>query len=65
MANKMADDMIYIRGKKAKKGDRMTKGRGWRLAKITGKKASVFFVGTLQETINVGNVRLAIFTVPK
>ncbi len=61
----MANDMIYIDGKRAKKGERMMKGTKWRLAKITGKNKRVFFVGTLRETINVGNVRLAIFTVPK
>jgi hypothetical protein len=61
----MTSDMIYIDGKRAKKGERMVKGTKWRLAKITGKKPASFFVGTLRETINVGNVRLAIFTVPK
>jgi hypothetical protein len=60
----MADDMIYIKGKRAKKGERMNKGTRWRLAKITGPKTRVF-VGTLRETINIGSVRLAIFTVPK
>jgi hypothetical protein len=54
---------ITIKGKRAKKGERMTKGTGWRLAKITGKKR--VFVGTLIETINIGKNRIAIFSVPK
>jgi hypothetical protein len=54
---------ITIKGKKAKKGVSMTKGTGWRLAKITGRKR--VFVGTLLETINIGTSRLAIFSVPK
>lgn len=56
-------DQIQIMGKKAKRGDRMTKGKGWRLAVIKGDKR--IFVGTLLETINMGNKRLAIFSVPK
>jgi hypothetical protein len=54
---------IVIQGKKAKKGERMTKGQGWRLATIRGRKR--VFVGTLLETINLGQKRLAIFSVPK
>jgi hypothetical protein len=54
---------ITIKGEKAKKGERMTKGQGWRLATIKGKKR--VFVGTLLETINIGSKRLAIFSVPK
>jgi hypothetical protein len=38
----------------------MRKGQEWRLVK--GDK---IFVGTLKETINIGNVRIAIFSVPK
>ena len=45
----------------AKRGERMTKGTGWRLVK--GNKH--VFAGTLLETINIGNARLAIFSVPK
>lgn len=56
-------DQIQIMGKKAKRGDRMTKGKGWRLAVIKGDKR--IFVGTLLETINMGEKRLAIFSVPK
>jgi hypothetical protein len=56
-------DQIQIMGKKAKRGDRMTKGNSWRLAVLKGKKR--IFVGTLLETINMGNRRLAIFSVPK
>jgi hypothetical protein len=54
---------ITIQGEKAKKGERMTKGTGWRLAVVRGKKR--IFVGTLLETINRGKERLAIFSVPK
>lgn len=54
---------IALSGKKAKKGERMTKGAGWRLAVIKGDKR--VFVGTLLETINMGNKRIAIFSVPK
>lgn len=41
----------------------MTKGTGWRLAKVSGRKR--IFVGTLKETINIGSQRIAIFSVPK
>jgi hypothetical protein len=58
----MAGD-ITIKGKKAKRGERMTKGNGWRLVTTTGKKR--VFVGTLLETINRGKERIAIFSVPK
>ena len=58
----MASD-ITIKGQKAKRGERMTKGSGWRLAIIKGKKR--VFVGTLLETINRGKERIAIFSVPK
>lgn len=54
---------ITIRGQKAKKGERMTKGTGWRLATTKGRKR--VFAGTLLETINLGRKRLAIFNVPK
>jgi hypothetical protein len=54
---------ISIKGQKAGKGERMTKGQGWRLATLKGRKR--VFVGTLLTTINVGNKRLAIFSVPK
>ena len=54
---------ITIKGQKAKKGERMTKGNGWRLATTKGQKR--VFVGTLLETINRGKERIAIFSVPK
>jgi hypothetical protein len=54
---------IKIMGQKARRGDRMTKGKGWQLAVQKGKKR--VFVGKLLETINMGNKRLAIFSVPK
>lgn len=54
---------ISIKGNKAKKGERMTKGKGWRLATVSGRKR--VFVGTLLQTVNFGEKRLAIFSVPK
>jgi hypothetical protein len=54
---------ITMSGAKAKKGERMTKGRGWRLAATKRKRR--IFVGTLLETTNVNGGRLAIFSVPK
>ena len=54
---------IVIKGVKARKGERMTGGSGWRLATTKGKKR--VFVGTLLETINRGKERIAIFSVPK
>jgi hypothetical protein len=54
---------ITIQGKKPRKGENMTKGTGWRLAKVSGRKR--VFVGTLLETINLGKNRIAIFSVPK
>jgi len=58
----MAND-IEIQGKKAKKGERMTRGSGWRLATTKGQKR--VFAGTLLGTINLENRRVAIFSVPK
>ena len=58
----MASD-ITIRGKKARKGERMTGGAGWRLATTKGRKR--VFVGSLLKTINMGRKRIAIFSVPK
>lgn len=58
----MAND-VEIKGKKAKRGERMTKGLGWRLATTKGKRR--VFVGTLLDTINIGRQRIAIFSVPK
>jgi len=54
---------ITIQGSKAAKGERMTTGNGWRLATTKGKKR--VFVGTLLQTFNFGNRRIAIFSVPK
>jgi hypothetical protein len=55
---------ITIRGEKARRGERMTKGKGWRLV-ATAKGDKRVFVGSLLETINLGDKRLAIFSVPK
>jgi hypothetical protein len=41
----------------------MTKGRGWRLAIEKGREP--VFSGTLLATINAGNARIAVFSVPK
>lgn len=54
---------ITIRGAKARRGERMTKGQGWRIAAVRGRKR--IFVATLLHTINLGSRRLAIFSVPK
>jgi hypothetical protein len=54
---------VRILGLRARRGERMTKGKGWRLAMEKGRKR--VFIGTLLETINLGDRRLAIFSVPK
>jgi hypothetical protein len=54
---------ITIKGQKAKVGERMTGGSGWRLATTKGKKR--VFVASLMKTFNFGNKRLALFSVPK
>ncbi|HEY5047423.1 MAG TPA: hypothetical protein VII49_05335 [Rhizomicrobium sp.] len=54
---------ITIKGTKAKKGERMTGRTGWRLATTKGRKR--VFAGTLLGTVNKGNARIAIFSVPK
>lgn len=53
---------LVIKGERAKRGEGMTSGKGWRLVKLKGKKV---FVGTLLETINIGGKQIAIFSVPK
>jgi hypothetical protein len=54
---------ITIRGKRAKKGERMTGGTGWRL--VTTRGSTRVFAGTLLKTFNHGKMRLAVFRVPK
>lgn len=54
---------ITIKGKKPKRGHRMTKGTRWRLAAVSGRKR--VFVGTLLHVMNFGKRRLALFSVPK
>lgn len=54
---------ITIRGKRARRGERMTGSRGWKLAATRGRKR--IFSATLIDTINWGKLRLAIFSVPK
>ena len=41
----------------------MTTGKGWRLATTQGDRR--VFVGTLLTTINLGDKRIAVFSVPK
>lgn len=54
---------ITIKGQTARKGERMTRGAGWKLVASRGRKR--VFSATLKGTVNSGNVRLAIFSVPK
>jgi hypothetical protein len=54
---------IWIKGVRAKKGERMTGGAGWRLATTKGRKR--IFAATLLRTFNFGKRRIAIFSVPK
>jgi hypothetical protein len=54
---------ITIKGRRAKKGERMTGGRAWRLAATKGKTR--IFPATLLKTFNFGKQRIAIFSVPK
>ena len=58
----MASEII-IKGQKARPGERMTGGAGWRLATTKGKKR--VFAATLLKTFNFGKNRLAVFSVPK
>lgn len=54
---------ITIKGQAARRGERMTKGKGWRLAFVSGRKR--VFKASLLHTMNFGNKRIAIFNVPK
>jgi len=54
---------ITIKGQKAKRGERMTNGSGWRLATTKGRKR--VFAASLLGTFNRGKMRFAIFSVPK
>ena len=53
-----------VAGVSVAKGTKMTRGTGWKLVH-TGALGERAFVGTLKSTVNVGDVRLAIFNVPK
>jgi hypothetical protein len=53
---------IMIRGKRARRGEKMMGGKGWRLVRAKSRKV---FVGTLLKTINLGSKRIAIYSVPK
>ncbi len=48
---------------KARRGERMTKGAGWKLEAKRGRRR--YFPGTLLATFNFGNKRIAVFSVPK
>jgi hypothetical protein len=48
---------------KLRQGKKMTKGAGWTLVAMKGRKRQ--FRGTLLKTFNFGSKRLAIFSVPK
>ena len=48
---------------KTRKGKKMTKTGGYKISTTKGRQRS--FRGTLLKTFNVGNLRLAIFSVPK
>lgn len=48
---------------KARRGERMTMGAGWRLETKRGRKR--YFAGTLLATFNLGHRRIAVFSVPK
>ena len=63
MANTKISPELTIRGTKARRGDRMTRGKGWRLVVIKGRKR--VFVATLLGTHNLGDKRIAVFSVPK
>jgi hypothetical protein len=53
-----------VAGAKLPKGDKMTKGSHWKLVH-KGTAGERLFHGTLLETVNHGDVRIAIFSVPK
>jgi hypothetical protein len=61
MATEITIDGRKIKG--AARGERMTGGRGWRLIPSNGKIRT--FKGTLLKTVNSGDMRTAIFSVPK
>jgi hypothetical protein len=47
---------------RARRGERMTKGRGWMLLVTKNRKRAL--PATLLETVNLGGRRIAIFSVP-
>ena len=55
---------ITFSGEKAKRGERMTKGKGWETCGDERAEARFCRYASL-ETINLGDKRLAIFSVPK
>lgn len=59
----MAVKIITIKGTLAPKGAKMTKGSKWRLVATKGRNR--VFKGSLLQTFNIGDKRLALFSVPK
>ena len=53
-----------VAGVSLAKGEKMTLGTGWKLVH-KGASRERAFVGTLKSTVNVGDLRLAIFSIPK
>jgi hypothetical protein len=53
-----------VAGVPVRKGEKMTLGKGWKLVH-DGANGERAFVATLKSTVNLGDVRLAIFSVPK
>ena len=54
---------ISVSGKATRKGAKLTKNSRWRLVAVSGRKRD--FPAWLVATVNRGNVRLAVFSVPK
>ena len=51
---------MAVKKSKARKGEKMVAGSGWRLQSKTGKK----FAGTLLKTFTLSGRRIALFSVP-
>lgn len=57
----LAKGTAMVRGLPAWRGEKMLRGPGWQLI----SRDRLQFPATLLETINIGRLRLAIFSVPK
>jgi hypothetical protein len=53
-----------VAGVAVRKGEKMTLGTGWKLVH-DGANGERVFVGTLKATVNLGELRIAVFSVPK